>query len=105
MIDNLLKWAFRIIGLRQSIRVRCHSAYFGGCEPRCMFVTMVSMSPKRDVEINHICFESEGEIPVRNLQRKLPVRLQPDESRETWIEESKLGRSFQRSFIVLQEFI
>lgn len=85
MLSTILGWIFKIAGVVQSVRVRCHVASFEGSSELYVFINVVNLSLSRDVEITHIWFECPDEISVLNSQRPLPKRLRPEESWETWI--------------------
>jgi hypothetical protein len=93
MIQNVIGWVFKLVGLRQSVRVLCHVAMFKPNGPMCLFINVVNLSLQRDIEITHVWVEHHGQIPVLNSKRKLPYRLKPDESWETWIELTDLPTS------------
>ena len=93
MIQNILEWVFKLIGLRQSIRVLCHIAFFKPKGPTCLFINVVNLSLQRDVEITHVWIEHQGQIPVLNPKRKLPYRLKPEQSWETWVNLSDLPQN------------
>jgi len=90
MIESVLEWVFKIIGLKQSVRVLCHRAFFLPNGPECYFINVTNLSLQRDAEVTHVWIESGNEIPVLNLSRPLPRRLRPEESWETWIEVERL---------------
>ena len=101
MILNLLEWTFKLIGLRQSVRVLCHTAFsetndtnhttfITPKDTKCLFINVVNHSIHRDVEVTHVWIEHQGQISVLNPERKLPYRLKPDQSWETWIKYSDL---------------
>ena len=49
------------------------------------FIKVVNLSSGRDVEITHIWLDAEPNVPVLQDDRPLPVRLQPDQTWETWL--------------------
>lgn len=68
------------------VKVRTHRAHFIGESAESYFVNITNLSPKRVVEVTHVWYEdSDTNIPVEQPARKLPVRLELDESWETWI--------------------
>ena len=70
MILNILEWAFKLIGFRQSVRVRCHIAFFKPEGPPCLFINAVNLSLKRDAEITHVWIDHNGQMPISNKERK-----------------------------------
>jgi len=95
MIQTILEWLFKIVGLRQMVRVLCHSAVLVPTGPECYFINVTNLSAQRDAEITHVWIECGSEIPVLNPSRPLPRRLKPEESWETWIELRRLPASFR----------
>lgn len=93
MIQNAIGWIFKLVGLRQSVRVLCHIAFFKPNGPTCLFINVVNLSLQKDVEITHVWIEHQGQLPVLNSKRKLPYRLKPEESWETWLDLSNLPPS------------
>ena len=85
MIQTVLEWIFKIIGLRQSVRVLCHRAFFLPNGPECYFIYVANLSLQRDTEITHVWLEGGEQIHVLNPSRPLPRRLKPEETWETWI--------------------
>ena len=88
--------------LERVLALRVHRAYFGGALPECYFINLTNLSPKRTLEITHIWYEDETHhIPVNQASRLLPVRIDLDQSWETWIEAEALppphrGDAFRR---------
>jgi hypothetical protein len=70
---------------RRRLRVRVHRAYFPGSAVEHFFVNLTDRSSGRDLEVTHVWFEADHQIPVLQPQRPLPVRLKPDQSWETWL--------------------
>jgi len=95
MIQMVLEWIFMIIGLKQSVRVLCHRAYFLPNGPECYFINLANLSLQRDAEVTHVWLESDNQIPVLNPTRPLPRRLKPEETWETWIEVESLPKSIR----------
>jgi hypothetical protein len=88
MVQIILQWLFKIIGLKQRVCVLCHRAFLFPSGPECYFINVTNLSLKRNAEITHVwmtCPE-DGVIHVINLSRPLPYRLNPEGSWETWIE-------------------
>ena len=93
VIQTVLEWLFRIIGLSQRVRVLCHRAFLSPNGPECYFINVTNLSPQRHAEVTHVWVECNNEIPVLNPSRTLPRRLTPEESWETWIEVNSLPPS------------
>lgn len=91
----VLEWIFKILGLKQSVRVLCHRAFFLPNGPECYFFNVANLSLQRDTEITHVWLESRNQIPVLNPSRPLPHRLRPEETWETWIEVNGLPESIR----------
>jgi len=73
------------------LEVRIHRAFFSGQYQECHFVNLTNVSPSRVLEITHVWYEDETQhIPIIQASRPLPVRLDLDQSWETWIESSRL---------------
>jgi hypothetical protein len=90
MVQTVLGWLFKIIGLRQSVRVLCHRAFLLTNGPECYFINVTNLSPQRDAEVTHVWVACGNDIHVLNPSRPLPRRLRPEESWETWIEVNKV---------------
>lgn len=95
MIQTVLDWLFKIIGLKQSVRVLCHRAFFLPKGPECYFINVTNLSLQRDAEVTHVWIESGDQIPVLDRSRPLPRRLRPEETWETWIEVERLPISIR----------
>jgi len=77
--------------------VRVHRAFFSGRSEECHFINVTNLSPTRVVEITHVWYEDENHhIPVVQVPRLLPARLDLDASWETWIESSALPREHRQ---------
>ncbi len=85
MVQAVLGWVFRAIGLCQSVKVRCHRALLLPNGPECYFINVRNASPQREVEVTHVWVVGDTEIHILNPARPLPRRLKPEESWETWI--------------------
>lgn len=73
------------------LEVRVHRAYFVGRPAECYFINLTNLSPRRALEVTHVWYEDEtNHIPVLQETRPLPVRLDLDQSWETWIEAGAL---------------
>jgi hypothetical protein len=96
MIQAILEWLFRIIGLKQSLRVRCHRAFLLPSGPECYFINVANLSLQREAEITHVWIEGPDQVPVLNPSRSLPRRLRPEETWETWIAVDSLPKAIQQ---------
>ena len=101
MIQTVLEWIFKIIGLQQSVRVLCHRAFFLPNGPECYFINVANLSLQRDAEITHVWLDSDEQIHVLNPSRPLPRRLKPEETWETWIEVNTLPLSIREDAYTL----
>lgn len=78
------------------LEVRVHRAFFSGQAQECHFINLTNLSPKRVLEVTHVWYEDESEhIPIIQASRPLPVRLELDQSWETWIESVRLPLQHQ----------
>jgi len=69
--------------MKIQLQLTIHKAYFlPKREIEYYFITTTNIS-KRDIEVTHIWFDCEPRVHV--LTRKLPKRLRPNETWETWI--------------------
>jgi hypothetical protein len=64
-----------------------HRAFFvdGYQERQQFFIKVTNLSPKREVEITHLWFETNPPTQILNPVRPLTARLRLDETFETWI--------------------
>lgn len=95
MVQTILEWLFKMIGLRQAVRVLCHRADLLPQGEDCYFINVTNLSLQRNAEVTHVWIQCEKDIPVLNAFRTLPRRLRPEESWETWIEANKLPPSIR----------
>ena len=79
---------------RRHIRVLVHRAFFDNDQEEYFFINVTNLSQKRDIEITHIWFNSNPKVHVIRDDRKLPKRLRPDETWETWIAVNQLPLSY-----------
>jgi hypothetical protein len=79
---------------RRRLRVRVHRAYLVGSDQECFFVNLTNRSSTRHLEVTHLWFQTDHQIPVLQPKRPLPVRLKPDQSWETWIPVASLPQAF-----------
>ncbi len=81
VLDALLPAFFN----RRRLRVRVHRAVFVGSGQECFFVNLTNLSSTRELEVTHVWFQTDRQIPVMQPKRPLPVRLKPDQTWETWL--------------------
>ena len=67
------------------VRVQAHRGSLFGVDQPCLFINVINLSSKREVEITHVWVDTNPQFPVLNLDRPLPKRLKPDETWETWV--------------------
>jgi len=68
------------------IRVRVHRAYFRSKpEDPCFFINVVNASQTSDIEITHVWYANSKRVDILEPHGRLPRRLRPNESWETWI--------------------
>ncbi|MEM7726826.1 MAG: hypothetical protein AAF208_10700 [Cyanobacteria bacterium P01_A01_bin.45] len=72
------------------LRVLVHRAVFMDSIEKYYFINLTNLSQKREIVATHIWLESDPELHIFNRERRLPKRLKPDESWETWIEVEKI---------------
>jgi hypothetical protein len=72
------------------LQVLVHCALFIGSVQQYYFINLTNLSENREIEVTHIWLESEPELYILNPRRRLPKRLKPDESWETWIEVERI---------------
>jgi len=73
---------------RRRARLLVHRALLLPNGPECFFFNITNLSKGREIELTHVWLDTVPQIPVNNPARRLPVRLRPDQSWETWIEVS-----------------
>lgn len=101
MIQTTLEWIFKLLGLKQSVRVFCHRAFFLPDGPECYFINVTNLSLQRDTEITHVWIEHDEAIHILNPARRLPRRLKPEETWETWIHVERLPSSIREEAYTL----
>ncbi|HEY9639365.1 MAG TPA: GUN4 domain-containing protein, partial [Coleofasciculaceae cyanobacterium] len=74
------------------IKLRVHRAFFANSTTEYYFINVTNVSPARPLEVTHIWYEDDKNhhISVAQPSRTLPVRLDLDQSWETWIAVSEL---------------
>jgi hypothetical protein len=101
MFKTVLEWLYRIISLKQSLRVLCHRAFFLPNGPECYFINVTNLSLGRDAVVTHVWIESGDQIQILNPSRTLPRRLGPEDTWETWIEVGRLPISIRENAFTL----
>lgn len=73
--------------IERVLKLRVHQAHFVNNPRLYYFVNATNLSPNRALELTHIWYEDEeNHIPVIQTSRMLPIRLDIDQSWETWID-------------------
>lgn len=68
------------------LELKVHRAYFVGDSTEMYFINLTNLSPGRVLEVTHVWYEDETHhVPIIRAARPLPIRLDLDESWETWI--------------------
>ena len=70
---------------RRRVRALVHRAWFEGDPVERYHIKVTNTSPRREIEITHIWFETDPRVDVVNPETPLPQRLRLDETFETWI--------------------
>jgi hypothetical protein len=80
------------IDVSRVIKIRTHRAFFIGSTTEHYFVNITNVSPIRPLEVTHVWYEDNKNnyILVVQPSRKLPARLDLDQSWETWIPVNEL---------------
>lgn len=86
---------------RRKLQLLVHQAHFEDDKEECFFINLTNVSRDRDIEITHIWFESDSQIHVMREDRKLPKRLKPDETWETWLPVNQLQENFRTQAFTL----
>ena len=89
------------IGGRRRLRLLVHRAYFLGSSTECYFINATNLSKDKDIEITHLWIDSEPQVHINRPERRLPRRLRPDETWETWIEVKNLPPSLRKDLYKL----
>ncbi len=105
MIFDILKIIFDkawpAFGDRRRLRVLVHRAFLTATGQECFFVNVTNLSHNREIEITHIWFDCDPQIPALQPARRLPKRLKPDETWETWVEVNKIPSALQQDAYTL----
>ena len=83
MLSLLKYWADN----KKTLKVLIHRAYFDDMNEPSIFLKIVNLS-KSDIEVTHVWLDTIPKIHFLNNKRPLPVRIQPNQTWETWINES-----------------
>ncbi len=71
---------------KRLLKLRVHRAQFAGSPKEYYFINITNISPNRTLEITHIWHENgQQHMPINQPSRLLPVRLEGDQSWETFI--------------------
>jgi len=77
--------------IERVLKLRVHQAQFVNSPRLYYFINATNLSPDKALELTHIWYEDEDHhIPVIQASRLLPVRLDVDQSWETWINVYKI---------------
>jgi hypothetical protein len=101
IVKTIFEKAWTAFGGRRRIRLTVHRAFFVANGDECFFVNVTNLSKDRDVEITHVWFEGTPQVSALQLDRKLPKRLKPDETWETWIDVHRIGSELQETAYTL----
>jgi hypothetical protein len=74
------------------VRVLIHKAYFLNSPIQHFFIKIINATRDADVEITHVWYENETRT-VEILSARLPRRLKPSETYETWVPVSDIPES------------
>lgn len=80
------------LDISRMIKIRTHRAFFVGNTTEHYFINITNVSPVRPLEVTHVWYEDDksNHILVAQPSRKLPIRLDLDQSWETWISVNEL---------------
>jgi hypothetical protein len=79
--------------LERFLKLRVHRAVFLQNMMECYFVNLTNLSRNRALEVTHIWYEDDEHfIALNQPLRQLPVRLELDQSWETWIPVANLPK-------------
>ena len=81
------------------LKLRVHRAMFVESMIKCYFVNLINLSSNRSLEVTHVWYEDEEKhfISLIHPSRLLPVRLELDQSWETWIAVENLPRAIRNN--------
>jgi hypothetical protein len=76
------------------LKLRVHRAWFTRNPIEYYFINATNFSLNRPIEVTHVWYEDKGYyLPIHQPSRPLPVRLEIDQSWETWIEVAKIPQT------------
>lgn len=94
MFKDLIEGLARRREDQRRVRLLVHRSpwHVDGRDPGrdCYFITATNLADHEEVEITSVWFECEPRRFVERRQRRLPAKLAPGETWETWIEVDKL---------------
>ena len=91
MFNSLVGWILQALDARRRVRCTVHKAALSNApDIEHAFIKVTNISATKDVEITHVWFDTHPRVDVMNPHRRLPKRLKPDETWETWIETSEI---------------
>jgi TIR domain len=70
---------------RRRLRLTVHVAVFDHSGELCYFLNATNLSKEREIEITHVWLDASPPVHALQSSRRLPKRLKPDETWETWI--------------------
>ena len=105
MVIDLLKPIVEHIwvafGGRRRLRLSVHRAFFLATGRECFFVNATNVSADRELEITHVWFDCKPQVPALQSDRRLPKRLKPDETWETWVDVDRIPIQLHESAYTL----
>ena len=78
LVKSVFRWVYSLYSDRRYLRLRVHKAYFSGSKRPYFFINATNMSPNRELEVTHIWFNCDSQIPVIRPDRPLPKRFKPN---------------------------
>src|SRR5262245_4825130 len=101
LLKIVLEKVWTAVGDRRVIRLTVHRAIFVHTLEDCFFVNVTNLSKTRELEITHIWFDCEPQVPALQVDRMLPKRLKPEETWETWVEAKRIPAHLHNSAYTL----
>lgn len=105
---NRLTKALAARGIRMSapkattnLRLTVHRAFFLPFGPECVFLNATNVGTDNDLEITHVWLETPSPLHIVQPDRRLPKRLKPMETWETWIKVEALDESIEQDVFTL----
>lgn len=78
------------------LKLRVHKGFFVNSPMECYFINAANLSPSRPLEVTHVWYEDEvHHIPIELASRPLPIRLELDQTWETWIEVNSIPEKYR----------